>query len=839
VAATVGTLTNGPPAPRNCLRQRWIVADAHPVEAAALAKEARLPQLIAELLWARGITEPQQAFAFLNPEPAHLHDPFLMLGMQAAVDRLERAIAAREPVLLYGDYDVDGTTAVVLLKTAIEMLGGVVRFHVPHRLREGYGLQSSVLEAAYAEGARLVITVDTGMRAFAEAETARRLGLDLIITDHHLPDANDALPQALAILNPNQPGCAYPEKSLCGAAIALKLAQAVLQRRDPARTREKILPSFLKMAAIATIADAVPLRGENRVIATLGLRQLRNPVGVGLRALFAAAALDPAAKQLTGFDVAFRVAPRINAAGRMDVASEVIELFTTRDSARASELALRKAIGAGQFRLVRQLFTETVVIAAVGGAAGIAFAHWGLRLLLGMAPGTIPRLAETSLDLRVLLFAGGITLAAGLLAGLAPVLIAGNINVSHALKEGARLAGGGKHRQSLRNLLVVAEVAITFVRAFGSGLLLLSLAAAQKSNPGFDTQRLLSFSLDLPSQAYRSPAAVREFYAGLANGLRRLPGVTDVSAVHCPPPAGDCGDWFYSVPGRPVPPRDQVPISLFNVADAGYFHMMGIPLRQGREFNDTDRAQGPKIAVINETLARTWWPHESAVGQRIQFGGPYQEGNLLEIVGVAGDVRQSGRDSEPMPEIYLPSVQELDSGMAVMIRTAGDPLQSMPAIRATVAALDRNLPLQRFETLEASLGAGLVRRRFSALLLGLFAGLAMVLAAVGIYGLLSYWVTSREPEIAVRLALGASPSRILRWTSFHALRLAVAGVALGAVGGWAAARFLEDLVFGIRARNPETMVAAALAGLAIALAAVAVPSWRAARVDVAHRLHWG
>ena len=219
-----------------------------------------------------------------------------MLGMTAAVERLERAIAAREPVLLYGDYDVDGTTAVVLLKTAIEMLGGVVRFHVPHRLREGYGLQSSVLEAAHAEGVRLVITVDTGMRAFAEAETARRLGLDLIVTDHHLPDAHDAVPDALAILNPNQPGCSYPEKSLCGAAIALKLAQAVLERRDPARTREKTLPSFLKMAAIATIADAVPLQGENRVIAALGLRELRQPCGAGLRALFAAAALDPASQ---------------------------------------------------------------------------------------------------------------------------------------------------------------------------------------------------------------------------------------------------------------------------------------------------------------------------------------------------------------------------------------------------------------------------------------------------------------------------------------------------------------------------------------------------------------
>jgi single-stranded-DNA-specific exonuclease len=262
-----------------------------------------------------------------------------MLGMSAAVDRLESAIANHQPILLYGDYDVDGTTAVVLLKTTIEMLGGEARFHVPHRLREGYGLQSSVLETAYAEGVRLVITVDTGMRAFTEAETCRRIGLDLIITDHHLCSADDSIPDAFAILNPNQPNCAYPEKSLCGAAIALKLAQAILSRRDPVRLREKILPSFLKMAAIATIADAVPLKGENRVIAALGLRELRSPVGAGLRALFAVAALDPAAKQLTGFDVAFRIAPRINAAGRMDIASEVIELFTTRDPARATVLA--------------------------------------------------------------------------------------------------------------------------------------------------------------------------------------------------------------------------------------------------------------------------------------------------------------------------------------------------------------------------------------------------------------------------------------------------------------------------------------------------------------------
>jgi single-stranded-DNA-specific exonuclease len=358
--------------PRNLPRQRWTLTETNHAAAEALAKEARLPQVLAELLISRGITEASQAYAFLNPEASQLNDPFLMLGMTTAVERLERAIADHEPVLLYGDYDVDGTTAVVLLKTAIEMLGGEARFHVPHRLREGYGLQSSVLEAAHADGVRLVITVDTGMRAFAEAETARKLGLDLIITDHHLTKADDSVPIALAILNPNQVGCGYPEKSLCGAAIALKLAQAVLERRDPVRTREKTLPSFLKMAAIATIADAVPLHGENRVIAALGLGELRRPAGAGLRALFAVAALDPASKQITGFDVAFRLAPRINAAGRMDVASEVIELFSTRDSHRASELAAkldrlnreRRDAEAAALRVIEQRLASDAELAA-------------------------------------------------------------------------------------------------------------------------------------------------------------------------------------------------------------------------------------------------------------------------------------------------------------------------------------------------------------------------------------------------------------------------------------------------------------------------------------------
>jgi single-stranded-DNA-specific exonuclease len=325
------------------LPQRWILQKYSAEEATALAAAAHIPHVIAELLLARGIRDAQAAHRFLNPHIDHLIDPFAMRGMQAAVERVEQALAHNETILLYGDYDVDGTTAVVLLKTALEIIAGPeearVRFHVPHRLREGYGMQSSVLAEAAANGVSLVISVDTGMRAFAEAAEARRLGLDLIITDHHLPKAGEEVPNALAVLNPNQPGCEYPEKALCGAAIAFKLATALLLRHDPERTRTKTIPSFLKMVALATVADAVPLCGENRVLATLGIRELHRPAGLGLRALFQVANIDPATRPLSSFDLGFRLAPRINAAGRMDIAAEVVELFTTRDSARATELA--------------------------------------------------------------------------------------------------------------------------------------------------------------------------------------------------------------------------------------------------------------------------------------------------------------------------------------------------------------------------------------------------------------------------------------------------------------------------------------------------------------------
>ena len=321
---------------------RWILPQANSA-AATLAQSAGLPLIVAELLVERGVRSAAEAEQFLHPRIEHLLDPYTMHGMAEAVARMQAAIARREPILIYGDYDVDGTTAIVLLKTAIEMLGGVVRFHVPHRLREGYGMQAEVLAAAAGQGVRLVISVDTGIRAFAAAEAAARPGAG---SHRHRsssaagsPGLLQACPDALAILNPNQPGCGYACKHLCGAGVAFKLAQALLEAWDVERARGKILPSFLKMLAIATVADAVPLLGENRVFASVGLEQLRRPASAGLRSLMQVAKLDPAQRALTATDLAFRIAPRINAAGRMDVASDVVELFTTRDAVRAGELA--------------------------------------------------------------------------------------------------------------------------------------------------------------------------------------------------------------------------------------------------------------------------------------------------------------------------------------------------------------------------------------------------------------------------------------------------------------------------------------------------------------------
>lgn len=329
----------------------WTARTQRTDQTEALAQALQVPEPLARLLVCRGLETPAAALAFLHPSLDQLHDPYGILGMNVAVERLLEALRCGEPVLIYGDYDVDGTIATVLLKTALDRSAaclGVtpdVRYHIPHRLREGYGMRESRLEDAAAAGIRLVVSVDTGIRAFAAAEEAARLGLDLIVTDHHLPDGHQGVPRAVAVLNPNQPGCPYPCKDLCGAAVSFKLAQALLERsaRDAGeldRVRRKTIPSFLKLLAIATVADAVPLTGENRVIAALGLAELRKPAQVGLRALMDLAGIGTE-RAISAIDVGFRLAPRINAAGRMDVGSDVVDMFLTRDPETARTLAAK------------------------------------------------------------------------------------------------------------------------------------------------------------------------------------------------------------------------------------------------------------------------------------------------------------------------------------------------------------------------------------------------------------------------------------------------------------------------------------------------------------------
>ncbi|MBI4877281.1 MAG: single-stranded-DNA-specific exonuclease RecJ [Acidobacteria bacterium] len=318
-------------------RARWILPRIDPREVESLAAAVEIHPLAARVLVRRGFGDPLAAARFLAPSLSHLHDPFLFRDMRAAVDRLRAAIANREKILVYGDYDADGTTSIVVLKKAIELAGGAAEFHVPHRIRDGYGMRREIIEQAAADGVRLIVSVDTGIRAVEAVRRASELGIDVIVTDHHLPETE--LPPALAVLNPSRPDCPYPEKNLCGAGVTLKLVQALVTTLGwPADKVQRMTASFLKLVAIGTVADVVPLTGENRVIVKKGLEGLRQVKNPGLRALLEVAGFNSGDAPSAG-QVAFRIAPRMNAAGRMASASDVVELFLTEDPGRARLLA--------------------------------------------------------------------------------------------------------------------------------------------------------------------------------------------------------------------------------------------------------------------------------------------------------------------------------------------------------------------------------------------------------------------------------------------------------------------------------------------------------------------
>ncbi|HUY94484.1 MAG TPA: ABC transporter permease [Terracidiphilus sp.] len=513
-------------------------------------------------------------------------------------------------------------------------------------------------------------------------------------------------------------------------------------------------------------------------------------------------------------------------------------LLLMRVTTRAREMAIRSALGAARARLARQLVTETLLLACIGGVFGLMLAFFGLHAMVALGPRDIPRLSEAGLDWPVLLFAVGITLVVGLLCALVPVFSSGRVNLNVVLRESSAGAGSSRLGHSLRTGLVVAEVAAAVVLLFTSGLLLRSLYAAETASPGFDPDHVLALELQLPPSRYKADASILDFYSRLESALRGQPGVVSAGAVMCPPGGGDCGDGWYSIQEKPKPSRENVPLTLFNMADAGYFQTMRIPLLAGRAPSPQDTASAPPVAIVNQEFARAEFPNpRAAIGRHIKVGGPYMAGPVVEIVGVSANVSQMGLDADPEPTVMFPAAQGASRAMVVMIRTSGDPEALVNSARRVMASIDPNVPIQSLKTVDDWLGATLVQRRFITLLLAIFAAMAVVLAAIGVYGVLNYWVGSRRQEIAIRMAMGARTAAILRRTGRQAVWLACVGLAIGLGGSWAATRWVKSLVYGISARDPFVFVAAAAAALLIVLLSAAVPLARAARIDPNTVLH--
>ena len=518
--------------------------------------------------------------------------------------------------------------------------------------------------------------------------------------------------------------------------------------------------------------------------------------------------------------------------------ANVASLLLARSTTRVREIAIRSAIGGGRGRLARQILTENLVLAAMGGGLGLVLAEVCLRVLLVVGPRDIPRLWEASLNLQVLSFSAALTVITGLIAGLAPVARLGKLDLTLALKEGSPAASGGRRGHALRGGVVIAQIAVTLLLTFSCGLLLRSLALAQTSYPGFDPERLLAFEVQLPRSRYGSDDTVRRFYKRLIDAVRREPGVVSVGAVNCPP-SSPCARGWYSISDMPRPSPANVPLTFLSSVDPSYFATMRIHLLAGRSFTDADRRGGPPVAVVNEKLARFWWPMNPnlAVGHPLKFGGPYMEGSTYEIVGVVASVSQTGLDSEPFAEVHVNFAQSASSAMVVMVRFIGDPARIIPSLRRDLAAIDPTVPVQSLRPFEQWIGATLERRRFSTSLFGIFAALAVALSSAGIYGMLSYWVGVRRKEIAIRFALGARRSRILLWIAGQAARVVGAGVTLGLFASWWASQWLSGMVFKISAQDPSILFAAAGAVVAIAAAAASIPIWRASRVDPIRTLH--
>jgi putative ABC transport system permease protein len=515
--------------------------------------------------------------------------------------------------------------------------------------------------------------------------------------------------------------------------------------------------------------------------------------------------------------------------------ANIANLLLARAAARQKEMAIRGALGASRSRVVRLLLTESVVLAILGGAVGLLFAIWSLDLLVSLRPANLPRLEEIGINRTVFIFTLAISVVTGIVFGLVPALQASKPDLNETLKESGRSATGSPRRHQMRALLVVSEVALSLVLLVGAGLMMRSFARLLAVDPGFRPDHVLTAFVSLPVSKYPKREEQAAFFERLIERLRNLPGVSSASVVTDIPLFGGSSTGF-EIDGRPAPLPGQRPLTDYRMISTDYFTSMGMRLVKGRAFSRHDTEDAPGVVIINETMAARFFPGEDPIGKRIGLSGNPKD--WREIVGVVGDVRNYGVDADVKPEAYVPFFQNapgylagVASAMNVMVRSTNDPLALTAALREQVQALDKDQPISEIRTMEWYLSESMAQRRFNMLLLAAFAGLALALAAVGIYGVIAYTVTQRTHEMGIRIALGAKNGDILRLVFGSAMATTLIGIALGLAAAFALTRLLRSLLYQVSPTDPVVFAAIPLLLLSVAVIATYLPARRAMKVD--------
>jgi putative ABC transport system permease protein len=509
--------------------------------------------------------------------------------------------------------------------------------------------------------------------------------------------------------------------------------------------------------------------------------------------------------------------------------ANIANLLLVRSSERQREMGIRMALGANGWRLARQLLTESTLLALTGGCLGLVITPWVLRGLVALASKSLPRTVHTTVDTKALLLTLGLSLATGILFGLAPAIRAARKDNVESMKSAHSSEGAAPKR--LRNVLVIGETVLCLILVVGAGLLLRSFAEILKVDPGFRPNGVLTLRVALPDAQYSKPEQVRGFYARLIDQVQKLPGVESAGAVSLLPLGGQGSSGTTTIDTQSVPPENTTPEADQRIVTPDYFKAMGISLVRGRYFNDSDSGDTPPVAIIDESLAQTYWPNQDPIGKRLHQGGSQPNPHWATVVGVVRHVRNRTLEARSRVEVYWPDYQNPSSAMTLAIHTSRNPMDLAPTVQRVVSSIDPNLPVYRVRTMTEVMGESVARRRLALILLAVFAGLALLLASIGIYGVASYGVVQRRLEIGVRMALGARRSQVLRMVLVEGMRTIATGLAIGLVLALVLTRSMRGLLFAVQPADPLALAGAALLLLISAFLAILIPALRATKVN--------